>query len=403
MTPVQEPVPEVFQLMGLPEEVISNVFEMLSPFELIAFSFCSTKTKNIAKSMRSHPKFKKDCKPFKMSIGPIYQRIIMEFKEHPNLYWQFMKNRQITDNTADQKTFVLDNIQIPVWSYRKYERRLFENKKQRYDGILANFCTLHLLSDNSIPELTKFYEHLSEVFNQPRQLMSFDLEFFDIANTIRFYQKAEQQPLQYLTLSCSKRSSETFIRWAFDRVRVTKGIFIRCELSPKFFYDLERFDAEELIEIYWSYWVKLEYVLNLSCEKIALFKSSLCSSDLQELVLKWRGGWSPDWIEILIELKEIPNIEECVEGPYVTIKDRRDRNLVDKNSDIQLFQFNEIMATREYSFTFTGYHIVRSDGEIATVNIVNSNIAIFTIQQDDGKDFKFDLNRRLYLPRSTWE
>ena len=34
MTPVQEPVPEVFQLMGLPEEVISNVFEMLSPFEL---------------------------------------------------------------------------------------------------------------------------------------------------------------------------------------------------------------------------------------------------------------------------------------------------------------------------------------------------------------------------------
>ncbi|CAP25337.1 Protein CBG04680 [Caenorhabditis briggsae] len=396
----EEPEIDKFLLLSLPKEIVIFILGFCSPFDLLAFSLISKRTRKLAIKARKQPDVQKKCKVFKMCLGVSYQKIIMEFDEQPKKHWQLMRHRDLSFKPHIGEV-VLKEVDINGWSAKEYVKLLFADPEAYYEGFGATFSTVYINSDYSIQELNMFYDSLCELFNPVRHITSIHLDCPYIEHILWHYNTKES--FQYLVIETSDQTSETYIRSVFDRVRISNGVFLRCKTEPSFYYDLSRFEVKEIIEVHWSYWVKLDQVFNIKSHTIALFVSSWFCKDLKVLIQKWRDGWTPEWNQLTVELKSMnKELEDCVEGESVEIGNAKDKSLVYKNSSIQLYKFNEKYRIEDVSFYIDGYHIVREDGAIATVLITKGNVAIMTIQSERTKEFKFDFNRRLFLPRKAW-
>ncbi|EGT34086.1 hypothetical protein CAEBREN_14501 [Caenorhabditis brenneri] len=400
-TPI--PKPEKFPLLTLREELVDNVLEFMTPLELISFSLCSKSTKQLAKAVRNQPKFKKDCKSFKVSFCPLFQRIVMEIKGFPNTHWQFLQDYGETDRIRDPKTRVLNSISIRNWKPKKQKANLYGSSPEYSDHEPAVFYSIETFSDYFPFGMNKLLDHINDVYNFPNRVMSVNLNSSYADRLMAFYK--DKDPLEYWVLECTGLLSDILIKSAFDKQNASKGLFLRCEnLSRTFRFDLESFNnVKENLDIYFAKWVKIEDIFNLKTERIAIFGSKLEDGDLRLLINKWREGWNPEWKQFLLEYNQYKvNPDRYFDEDCVEITNGRHKSFIVEDSPVKLFKFKEQKQLRNRNDTVYGYHILRDDGGIATLQIERS-FGVFIIQSKNESCFQFSSHRCLFEPRVMWQ
>uniref|UniRef100_A0A1I7UW15 F-box domain-containing protein n=1 Tax=Caenorhabditis tropicalis TaxID=1561998 RepID=A0A1I7UW15_9PELO len=391
-----------FPFLRIPVKVKHRVFDYLSPFDLISYSLCTDYTRNMVKVYRARRKFEKDCKLFKLCFYPQFQRIVLQFEERPNTYWQFIQNYEVCDRDWNPDKKVLDSVNVPTWTPEVTKTILLGSSVANEDTPAVTFHNIYFYSDYLVSVITKFFHYICELYNHPDRLLSLDMDCHFIDKLLTFYH--ENEPMEYWALQSAGTISDTLLRASFDRQNATKGMFFKCKASSKFIYDMSKLEnIKERLDIYHCLWIKLTDVFELKSRNIALLGTKWYSEELRLLVTKWREGWNPKWKQIVIEFNlHCLNVAHCFAEESTMIPSIRNKKLIDVNSSVKLYKFKEIQRMRGRNFEINGFHIVRNDGEVATVYSTLQSIGVFSIQCKESDRFEFEFHRALYLPRGIW-
>ncbi|EFO88445.1 hypothetical protein CRE_10549 [Caenorhabditis remanei] len=238
-----------FPLFLLPMLVLNRVLKLVTPFELVAISLCSKKSKMLCKSARSQKECKYGTNNFLLNFSS-NKEIRLKFDYHMEIQWVFKIEWASKRNQILPRKSVLNRI---LSIFRKTPQEI-------------NTTTFSQLGTNFIVPVWIPTEDTSEV--SLKLYTSRDSGYDDV---------------------------NTFILYLSDVFNVR---LVNFELH---YQDFNREDNEKIVDFYCRNSENKKSVPSLS-----LF------TDFKLLIEKWNSGWTPKWRVIMVESSEEVNIDECV-------------------------------------------------------------------------------------------
>ncbi|KAF1765816.1 hypothetical protein GCK72_005769 [Caenorhabditis remanei] len=181
------------------------------------------------------------------------------------------------------------------------------------------------------------------------------------------------------------QAEKKLIHSALRRINVTHELEIYLNPSSKFRFDFKNRQSKPMVlHLEYSKVIDINQVIEMDFQSIRLLRSKLKNYNFKLLIEKWRDGWTPKWTRLMIEFNEMLDIDSYIVGAVTEITDYRDRSVIDRNTPIHSYKFQD---KQEYSFGTlikNGYHIVRFDESVATVTVENNRIGWFDIQSNSS-------------------
>ncbi|KAF1753883.1 hypothetical protein GCK72_020440 [Caenorhabditis remanei] len=259
------------------------------------------------------------------------------------------------------------------------------------DVVLDHSYCLKIYTCEDVISATKnIISYISDIFHVKMKHFSFDYRNLSIEKSQLVMDSFFQQPIQRFKLS-EQNTIDAFksdaLTYILQSQKTTSFFDLYENPSPGFTCDFEQMETvPELMDFSYSHWTTFQQILKLKNENLWFSRSNFLQTDFEILIMKWRGGWTPNWKALLIEFNEDVNIDTCVKGDFIQLPSNSDcwnKTQVYRNFPIELNRFIMRYKTAKEPINFIGYHILRSDGRIATIAVDNNKIGWFQIQSDD--------------------
>ncbi|KAF1753853.1 hypothetical protein GCK72_020410 [Caenorhabditis remanei] len=256
---------------------------------------------------------------------------------------------------------------------------------QTYYGDGTTSTTRHSLhlctSDNLTLATRKLADYISEIFNE--NVNGFSLEWNGYnGKENHMIMDAFCNPVRdfLLTGDTSNDSSKNDVLTSImknQNAKETMSLWINP--SSDFSFDFGQFkNSLETLDIAYSHWITLQNISDARCQNLYLHESNFLQADFKLLIDKWRDGWTPNWKTLSIEFNEDIDVDTCVEGEFIDLEPEnyKSKKVVCGNLPIQLNRFEGYFED-EWGTTFMhGYHILRSDGMIASIEILDDEYRV---------------------------
>ncbi|KAF1753854.1 hypothetical protein GCK72_020411 [Caenorhabditis remanei] len=369
-----------FPILKLPTVALNEVLKLFTPFEIIFFSFCSKRTKSICQSIRTVPKCKVALYNFSVWIDSVYA-IYLQFTYFPSELWVFNLEACPESKHTKRNKFwsVLPNGFLKMCYSRKPTKSSCQKKTEPIEGIhfpnwnpavdtvetyawLTNETTLttrhssHLYTSENLASVTrKLADYISEIFHDEENLFALEWNRYN-GKQNRITMDLFCNPVQdfLLTGDTSNDSSKNdMLTYILKNQNSKRTMTLWINPSLDFSFDFGQFkNSLEVLHITYSHWITFQNILD---------------ADFKLLIDKWRDGWTPNWKTMSIELNEDIDVDTCVED--LEPEHYKSKKVVCGNYPIQLNRFKGYFDISCETTFMHGYHILRSDGMIATIGI----------------------------------
>ncbi|KAF1753856.1 hypothetical protein GCK72_020413 [Caenorhabditis remanei] len=242
--------------------------------------------------------------------------------------------------------------------------------------------SLHLYTSKNLASVTKkLADHISEIFHEKVNAFGLEWNQYNSKENLMIMD-AFCNPVQdfQLTGDTSNDSSKNDVLTSIlknQNAKETMTLWINP--SSDFSFDFSQFkNSLEILDITDSHWITIQNILDVRCVKLYLHKSNFLQADYKLLIDKWRDGWTPNWKTMSIELNEDINVDTCVDGEYIDLEPEnyKSRKVVCGNLPIQLNRFKGFFEGNCGTAFMHAYHILRSDGCIATIGIADDKYRV---------------------------
>ncbi|EFO88463.1 hypothetical protein CRE_10550 [Caenorhabditis remanei] len=324
-------MPSEFSLFLLPMLVFNRVLKLVTPFELVAISLCSKKSKTLCSSARSQLQCKNSTKEFTLMFS-LNKEIRLMFDYYPEVLWIFKIDYfPIINNIPPRKNVLQKFLSIfqrkrqgtlePTYTRVMNELFLTSWIPTEDESISEYSLQFYTSNEDHILNMNLFISHLSDIFNV--SLANLDLHFQnftqeDNERIIDFYcmKREKRQGIQSLALTAqygNTTEGDQVVDSLLRRQHANNTLKLNMEPTSEFKFKSEYFRNKiRIVDISLSHWVSFSEFLEIDAIGVILSNSSFTSNQFKLLVEKWSSGWIPKFKLAIIEFSETVGIVECV-------------------------------------------------------------------------------------------
>ncbi|KAF1749971.1 hypothetical protein GCK72_016516 [Caenorhabditis remanei] len=378
-----------FPLFLLPMLVLNRILKLMTPFELVAISLCSKKSKMVCKSARSQMECKNGTKEFTLKFS-LNKEIRLKFDYHPRLEWVFklecfpkINNIPPGKNFLQKfKTFFRKKEQASCKAaYTRVTNDLFINTWIPTEDDTTSEHSLQLFTseEDQWSNTNSFIQHLSDILNV--SLWTIELHFQDFIREeneriIDFYYSDHENKTAVKSLTLIGKYWNTP-----EDDEVVDSILQRQEAKIKLKLIMKptsefKFRSEYLrnklnfLKVQHSHWISFDQLLEIDPFLIILNESTFTKIHLKSLFEKWSSGWTPKWRVSMIKYAETVDIDDCFNeldamGSFSNIRIHREEETYDG------YPIEETKTTR--------YFLRRADGTIGVLSLEGTSFGTFFI------------------------
>ncbi|EFO95131.1 hypothetical protein CRE_09409 [Caenorhabditis remanei] len=386
-----------FPLLELPTVALNEVLKLFTPFEIIFFSFCSKRTKSICQTIRSVTKSKEALYNYSVWINSVHA-IYLHFTYFPselwvfylekypesehtkrNKFWSilpqgFLKicySRKPTKSSCQKMAEPIESIHFPNWN-----PSVEAIQRDYYGTTLTTRHSLYLYtSDNQALATRKLADFISEIFHEKMNGFGLEWSRYNSKENKIIMDVFRNHPVRDFQLTgdtLNDSSKKDVLTSILKKQNTTSLLDLKINPSSDFSFDFGQFKGTlETLVASFSHWITFQNILDIRCQNLYLQKSNFLQADYKLLIDKWRDGWNPNWKCLMMELNEDIQIDECVDGEFIALErsNCRSKSEIRGNYPILLNRYeglvdNSLGTIRDV----TEYHILRSDGMIATIS-----------------------------------
>ncbi|EFO88466.1 hypothetical protein CRE_10552 [Caenorhabditis remanei] len=385
-------MPSEFPLFLLPMLVLDRVLKLVTPFELVAISLCSKKSKMLCKSARSQLQCKNGTKEFTLKFS-LKKEIRLKFDYHPRLEWVFklecfpkVNNIPPRKNVLQKfKTFFRKKKQASQTpSYTRVTNDLFINTwiPTEDDTTSENSLQLFTTEECQWSNANSFIQHISDILNVP--LWTIELHFQDFIREeneriIDFYysdheNKAAVRSLTLLGKHWNTHEDDEVVDSLLRRQDAKGKMNLIMKPTSEFKFRSEYFRNKlNLLKVQHSHWISFDQLLEMDAYVLVLNDSTFMKIHLESLFEKWSSGWTPKWRVIMIQYAETVDIDDCF----------------NKLNDMECFSNARVHREEETEeintngeLKTTRYYIRRPDKTIGVISQQGDTFGLFHILTD---------------------
>ncbi|EFO88440.1 hypothetical protein CRE_10551 [Caenorhabditis remanei] len=388
-----------FPLFLLPMIVFNNTLKLMTPFELVAISLCSKKSKMICKSARSQLQCKNSTKEFTLKFS-LSKEIRLKFDYYPSLEWVFkLECFPKIDNVPPKKNILRKFFSIfrnnhresQTPSYTRVANNLFINTWIPTEDDTTSEQSLQLFTTEEFQtsNINLFIQYLSDVFNIP--LVNIELHFQDFIREeneriIDFYcrDQDEKSTVRSLTLIgkyWNTPEDDEVVDSLLRRQEAQIKLNLFMKPTDDFKYQAEHFRNKlNFLKVQFAHWISFQQFLEIDFYVVTLLNSTFKTSHLKLFFEKWSSGWTPKWRVATIEYAETIKIDECV----------NELSVMGSFSNIQVQREEMLKNLSNEESKTTQYYLRRPDGMVGVASMESETFGgfyIFTIAELNIKFF----------------
>ncbi|EFO88454.1 hypothetical protein CRE_10572 [Caenorhabditis remanei] len=381
-------MPSEFPLFLLPMLVFNRVLKLITPFELVAISLCSKKSKMFCKAARSQLQCKNGTKEFTLKFFS-KKEIRLKFEYYPSMEWVFKLECFPNINNSPPQRRVLQkfisifrrNHQTP--SYTRVTNDLFINTwvPTEDDTTSENSLQLFTTEECQTLNMNLFILHLSDILNVPLDTIELHFQNYIQETNERiidlYFPDDEEKPaVKSLTLigkHWNTPEDDEVVDSLLRRQKARNKLKLLTRPTDEFKFNSEYFqNKSNQLEMSHAHWVSFSEFLEMNTVEISLFNSTFTSDHLKLLFAKWNSGWTPKWKAALIEFFEAVDIDQCA----------NESNLIDSFSNVRVHRQEKIKRNQNEETKLIRYCLCRSDGKLGVVSLEGDTQGYFHVFPD---------------------
>ncbi|KAF1751056.1 hypothetical protein GCK72_017608 [Caenorhabditis remanei] len=321
-TKYQHEMPSEFPLFHLPMLIMKRILKLVTPFELVAISLCSKKSKMICKSTRSQLQCYKSTREFVLKFSS-NNEIRLKFDYYPKTEWVFKISTPPRRNFLqkflsmfpknEQKSPKPGYIEVPILNWVPMEN----------ESISEMSIQLFTSQEGQTATMYTFILHLSDVFNVP--LLTIELHFQEFTRVenediIEFYcrNRGTERAVESLRLVGKRLNTpedDKVVDSILCRQEARYKLQLLLEPTPEFKFNPIYMQRNPIyFEAHHSHWIIFEQILKCKSSIIRLSNSILNKTHFKWFIESWNDGWIPPWKMIITDYCEDIDIDECFDS-----------------------------------------------------------------------------------------